>query len=110
MYVFIHLTGYLSDHLYVYDGYYIIVISDEEDGEQFYRDTFYELTSNKEVMSLSELFQWDELQDLIDDSLISIRQLNKLYDSFPQIQLFDEVTKSTVKGLLLSMYHRPWSS
>lgn len=58
--------------------------TNEDDPEGFYKSVFSELANKKSVLSLSDLLKWDELQDLIDESIVSTKQLIALFDSLPK--------------------------
>lgn len=57
---------------------------DSESGDEYYAKVFREISGNKKVLALSDLFKWSELQDLIDESFLTTKSVIEIYEKMPQ--------------------------
>ena len=58
---------------------------DDEDAESFYRSEFITMTGNAgSTMTLSMLLEWKEIKDLIEDGVVTKKQITKMFESIPK--------------------------
>lgn len=63
-------------------------IEDEaNDSSSFYREQYSELTSvlKKPTLLFNDILEWNEVKELIDDGVLSEKQIKQLYDTLPKV-------------------------
>ena len=58
--------------------------SDSDNGIEFYRTEFKQVTQGGRLMRLDMLLEWSEMQDLMADGVITEKQVEKMWNTLPQ--------------------------
>lgn len=73
-----------------------------QDSSEYYRSLFVDLSQGKGVLTLKDLLSWDELDELIRESVISVDQIKSLYTTLPKAAGKDTEGISVESFLLLN--------
>ena len=57
---------------------------DTQDAEAFYRSEFKEICGSGRLMRLDMLIDWREVRELIDDKVVTEKQISKMFDGMPK--------------------------
>jgi hypothetical protein len=56
----------------------------DEEVEQYYRSEFSKLTEGEAILSYSQLLEWVDIKDLIENGGITVDQVNYMWDALPK--------------------------
>ena len=81
-----------GDELMNYDEYEqeaLLASFSDGDFESYHRHEFYRLTNDKTVLSYSQLLEWDDLKEMIEQEQITLPYLRTIWDNLPKKYLTD---------------------